>query len=176
MYPFVRMWWATRAARRMPPIGIFDWHVSHHTCLPWDLDLWAELNNGRTLTLYDLGRIPMGARVGMFDAMRPRRWGIAVAGVSVRFRKRIKMFERVEMRTRVIGWDRRFLYMEQSLWKGADCANHMLIRSAVTSDKGIVDPGELVVAMGLDAVSPALPGWAEAWVAAEEARPWPPER
>jgi acyl-CoA thioesterase FadM len=138
--------------------------------------MWGELNNGRTLTLYDLGRIPMGARVGMFAAMRPKGWGIAVAGATVRYRRRIRAFERFEMRTRTLGWDRRFLYMEQSLWKGEECANHLLIRSAITSRAGIVDPGELVAAMGHSPVSPPLPDWAGAWVAAEAARPWPPGR
>jgi acyl-CoA thioesterase FadM len=176
MYPFVRMWAEVARVRRLPPIGLWDWHVSHHRCLPWDLDMWAELNNGRTLTLYDLGRIPMGWRTGMFEVMKAQRWGIAVAGASVRYRKRIRLFERVEMRTRCIGWDRRFLYMEQSLWKGGECANHLLIRSAITSGAGIVDPGRLIGALGLGDASPPLPDWAAAWVEAEAQRPWPPAR
>ena len=60
-------------------------------------------------------------------------WGITVAGNSVRYRRRIRMFERFAMVSRLTGWDRRFFYMEQSIWKGAECANHMLLRAAVTS-------------------------------------------
>ena len=58
MYPFLRMFKEMARASRMPPLGLFDTHVSHHLCWPWDLDPWVELNNGRTLTLYDLGRLP----------------------------------------------------------------------------------------------------------------------
>ena len=62
MYPFVRMAKEIRKSRRAGPLGLTDTHVSRHICWPWDLDIWMELNNGRTLTLYDLGRLPMSMR------------------------------------------------------------------------------------------------------------------
>ena len=34
-----------------------------------------ELNNGRTLTLYDLGRIPMMLRLGVIRTLRAKGWG-----------------------------------------------------------------------------------------------------
>jgi acyl-CoA thioesterase FadM len=132
------------------------------------------LNNGRTLTLYDLGRVPFGARTGLHRAVDANGWGLTVAGVSVRYRRRLVAFERLEMRTRCIGWDSRFFYLEQSLWRGGDCANHMLLRSAATSKAGIVEPAKVVQAMGFDPVSPPLPDWVQAWIAAEAKRPWPP--
>ena len=67
MYPFLRLGLEVLRARRAPPLPIDGVHVSHHTCWPWDLDPWGELNNGRTLTLYDLGRVPLA------DPLRPRR-------------------------------------------------------------------------------------------------------
>ena len=57
MYPFFRLAWQFFLNRNGPSLTIGDTHISYHYCLPWDLDLWMELNNGRTLTLYDMGRI-----------------------------------------------------------------------------------------------------------------------
>jgi acyl-CoA thioesterase FadM len=176
MYPFLRMALAARRARRLPPIGPLDWHVETVRCLPWDLDPWVELNNGRTLTLFDLGRIPLAIRTGLAASLSERRWGITVAGVSVRYRKRVRMFDRLELRTRMIGWDGRFLYMEQSMWRDGECTSHMLLRSAVTSHEGIVAPAEVAAALDAPPDSPSLPAWVEAWIAAEGQRPWPPER
>ena len=175
MYPFLRFHAENRRTRRQPPLGIFDTHVSHHRCLPWDLDPWVELNNGRTLTLYDLGRMGLAQRTGMVDQLKAHRWGIAVAGVSVRYRRRVRNFDRVTMLSRMMGWDDRFLYLEQSLWKGAECANQMLMRWAVTCESGIVPGPQVAAAMGHDGPSPALPGWVQAWIDAEASRPWPPE-
>lgn len=174
MYPFLRLAWQVARHRNDPPITITETHVSQHICWPWDLDLWMELNNGRTLTLLDLGRVPMSRRNGLFHALQANGWGLAVAGASVRYRKRIRAFDRITMRSRGVGWDARFLYAEQSMWLGGECACHALIRSAVTDAKGIVAPARVAAAMGIDSTAPPMPDWIAAWVAAEGRRPWPP--
>lgn len=176
MYPFARMIKEIWISRGQPPLGLLETHVSHHICWPWDLDLWVELNNGRTLTLYDLGRIPLAVRTGLGALIRQKGWGITVAGNTVRYRRRVRMFHKVEMLSRCIGWDARFLYMEQSMWRGGECTSHMLLRSAVTSAKGIVPPAEILAALGQRMESPPLPDWVRAWIAADAERPWPPAR
>lgn len=175
MYPFIRMTkelWANRNAAPLPLTGT---HVSHHICWPWDLDIWWELNNGRALTLYDLGRIPLAQRIGLIRVLRAQGWGLTMAGVSVRYRRRVRMFDRVEIRSRCVGWDERFIYIVQSMWKGETCASQALYRSAVTDSSGIVAPARVIEALGQEASSPALPGWVANWIAAEATRPWPPE-
>ncbi|WP_135502320.1 acyl-CoA thioesterase [Roseovarius aestuariivivens] len=175
MYPVIRMVWQLLKYRRAPRLGLTDCHVSHHICLPWDIDLWMELNNGRTLTLYDLGRIPLAVRTGLATTLRNQRWGLTVAGASVRYRRRIRMFEVVEMRSRAICWDDRFMYLEQSMWqKNGECANHILYRAAVTGRDGIVPPAQVAAEMGVDAQSPAVPEWVDRWIDADATRPWPP--
>jgi len=159
-----------------PPLAFFDTHESRHICWPIDLDPWVELNNGRTLTLYDLGRLPMYARLGLTAVLRRERWAVSVVGASVRYRRRVRAFDRITMKSRLLGWDDRFVYSEQSMWRSdGECASHVLIRSAVTGGAGIVPPRDILAAMGKpDMASPPLPDWAEAWVAAEATRAWPP--
>jgi acyl-CoA thioesterase FadM len=175
MYPFLRMFKEVARARRMPPLGLFDTHVSHHRCWPWDLDPWAELNNGRTLTLFDLGRIPLSLRIGMDRFAAEKGWWVTVAGSSVRYRRRVTVFSRLTMHSRLLGWDARFIYTEQSLWRGTECTSHVLIRSAIGSKAGIVPPAELALLAGIAPESPQLPDWVEAWCTAEAKRPWPPD-
>lgn len=175
MYPVIRLAWQLLKHRNDTPLPLTGTHVSRHMCLPWDIDLWWELNNGRTLTLYDLGRIPLAGRVGLLPALKKRRWGLTMAGAAVRYRRRIRMFETVEMRSRAIGWDARFMYLEQSLWKAnGECAGHIVYRGAVTGAGGIVPPAEVMEATGQAQPSPPLPDWVQAWLRAEDMRPWPP--
>lgn len=176
MYPWLRMIKEVVKYRKAPPLHPFETHVSHHICWPWDIDPWMELNNGRTLTLYDLGRIPMAFRTGLHKIARAKGWGLAVAGASVRYRKRVRAFDRVEMRSRLLGWDHRFVYMQQSMWMGEDCTSQVLLRSAITQGKrGIVAPSEMALALGLPPESPELPEWVTAWIEADAKRPWPPQ-
>ena len=175
MFPFVRLVKDLIIAHRQPGIGLTDMHVSHHMVWPWDLDGFLELNNGRALTLYDLGRLGMGVRAGLMTALTSEKWGLTMAGSSVRYRRRLRMFQRFETRSRAVCWDDKFVYIEQSMWKtdGA-CASHVLYRAAVTDKNGIVSPDRVLAAMGQSESSPETPDWIAAWIKAEALRPWPP--
>lgn len=175
MYPFFRLAWQFFKIRNSPPMEPTDTHVSHHYCMPWDIDMWWELNNGRTLTLYDMGRIPLAKRAGLVTVLQKNRWGLTIAGVSVRYRQRIRMFEKIEMRSRAVGWDDKFIYLEQSMWKkNGDCAGHALYRTAVTGKQGIISPQSVIDATGRKIEAPVLADWIKAWIAADAQRPWPP--
>lgn len=174
MDPFLRMLGEAWRARGAPALGFLDEHRSTHLCWPRDLDPWIELNNGRALTLYDLGRVPMGLRTGLVPVLRAQGWGMTVAGSSVRYRRRVRAFDRITMRSRGIGWDARFFYIEQGMWVRGECTSHMLLRSAVTSAAGIVPPAQVAAALGQPGESPPLPAWVTGWIAADAARPRPP--
>jgi acyl-CoA thioesterase FadM len=174
MYPLLRLVAVTLSERRKPPMDLFATHELALRCLPWDLDGYGEMNNGRILTLYDLGRFALGIRVGLADVLRRQAWGLVVAGASVRYRARITGMQRVVLRTRVLGWDARFLYLEQGMWRGETCCNHALLRAGVTRKGRLVPVADVAQAMGHAEPSPALPNWVAAWAEADGHRPWPP--
>ncbi|QPM91262.1 acyl-CoA thioesterase [Pseudooceanicola algae] len=175
MYPYLRLGTEFLRYRKAPPLAITDTHATTLRILPGDIDPWRELNNGRTLTLYDLGRLPFAKRTGVLDLLKRQGWGLTVAGSAMRYRKRLTLFTRIELRTRLIGLDARFLYIEQSMWlPDGTCANAGVIRGAVIANRKMVPMAELREAVGPVDI-PALPVWAEALFAAESDRPWPPE-
>ena len=175
MYPFIRLLKEFVLVRNAAPLAPLETHVSRHICWPWDLDLWVELNNGRTLTLYDLGRIPMAKRAGLVAVLQKKRWGLTVAGASVRYRRRVRAFDRITMQSRATCWDDKFIYIEQSMMVRGEVASHALFRTAVTGSEGIVPPDRVLAELNIDGLqSPKIPDWIAAWIAAEAARPWPP--
>lgn len=174
MYPFFRLGKEIVKFRKATALGFGETHVSHHICWPWDLDFWFELNNGRTLSIYDLGRIPLASRMGLMKTLKAENWGLTVAGSSVRYRRRVRAFNRLEMRSRLVAWDARFVFLEQSMWYKGECTSHALFRMAITDQNGIVATDRILAAMGSEAVAPEMPEWIAAWVDAESKRPWPP--
>ncbi|RYH04054.1 acyl-CoA thioesterase [Salipiger sp. IMCC34102] len=175
MYPFVRLAKEFVVHHRAADLPITGAHVSHHRCWPHDLDVYLEMNNGRILTILDLGRTILARRTGLLRVMRQERWGLAMAGASVRWRRRIRSFERFRVVSRCVGWDARFFYLDQSIWVGEVCAAQGLYRAAVTDRGGMVDPARVFAAIGSDGTSPPLPAWVRHWTEAEAERPWPPE-
>ena len=174
MFPFVRMIKEMVVHRKSGDLPVLGTHVSHHRCWPQDLDVFIEMNNGRILTILDLGRTVLARRVGLLHALHKNKWGLTMAGVSVRYRKRIRPFVKFKMVSRAVGWDGRFFYLDQSIWIGDECAAQALYRSAVTDKNGIVDPQRVFDFMGFEDKPPALPDWVQNWVDAEATRPWPP--
>lgn len=175
MYPIIRLAIKLAHARFQTPLTIHDTHVSKVTCMPWDLDIFMELNNGSTLSLLDLGRIPFAIRAGLTDAMTKNGWGMTMAGVSVRYRRRVRMFNRVTIRTKAVGRDDKFLYLVQSMWYKGEATSSALYRSALTDKNGIVSPDKVLRAMGEEGWNPEMPRWVKSWISAEADRAWPPE-
>ena len=175
MYPIVRVTKEVLRARRMSSLGSLDAHVSYHRCWPQDLDVFMEMNNGRILTVLEIGRTGLAQRVGLLDALKKNRWGLVVAGTSVRYRKRILPFVKFRVVSRCYGWDDKFFYLENAAWIGDACAVQGLFRTAVTDRNGIIAPERVFAATGRDATPPQMPPWVDAWVEADATRPWPPE-
>ena len=176
MYPILRLSLHMLRNRGASTIQHTDEVVTEHMCWPVDLDFFFEMNNGRILTLYDIGRMILSQRNGTLNVLKERRWGMVVAGSSVRYRKRLRCFQKFTVHTRAIGWDDKFLYIEQSMWnRKGECTSNVLIRTCVTNRKGMVPMKDALEAWGMPLESPPLPEWTKCWIEADSHRPWPPE-
>lgn len=174
MYPFVRLALVARAARRRPPLPLDGLSELSLTCWPWDLDMFREMNNGRVLTLYDLGRFDQSIRSGLTATLGPRRWGFAVGGASIRYRRRVRALDRIRLLTRPIARDDRWFYVHQVMKVRGQDVSAGLMRVCVTDAKGIVPTQTVCEALGSPDWRPEPPAWVSAWIAGEDARPWPP--
>ncbi len=137
-----------------------------------DIDFYPELNNGRHLTMMDMGRIDLAARTGLLRIVHKKKWGLAVTGASVRFRHRLKAFQSFRLYTRIVAIDERWFYFHQSIVRKGKTHSSALVRAAITSNKGLVPVKEVLDAVGMSDWDPGIPEWVMAWKEAEELRPW----
>ena len=105
MYPLIRLFSVANKAKKAESVAVGDCVETPVRCMPWDIDVYMELNNGRVLTLYDIGRTELATRVGLIDVLRQNRWGLVVAGSTVRYRKRIRMWDHITIKSQVAGVD-----------------------------------------------------------------------
>lgn len=180
MYPLFRLFVIAIKAKRgrqLEPTAVSE--ISFYT-RPWDIDVFLEMNNGRALTLYDLGRFDLSIRCGFTRALTKNRWGLAVAGSTTQYRKRIRLFDKVTMRSRLVAVDDKWIYVNQSMWLGEKPASSVLLRTCVTNRDGVVPTNMVMNAIGLtkeqqQSLHDGLPEWAALWEQADKKRPWPPQ-
>ena len=174
MYPISRLLKITYQARTKPRMAFSDTSEIYFRCRPWDLDMFMEMNNGRILTLFDLGRFDLALRTGLVDILKEKRWGLAVAGSSNRYRRRVHLFDKVTMKTNVVGYDERWIYIYQSMWVKRQATSSGLLRTCVTEKGSAVDTKRVLEALNAGDWQPEVPEWVNEWRLAEQHRPWPP--
>ena len=96
---------------------------------PNDLDLFAHVNNGRYLTLMDLGRLHVAIRAGLLKVMRERHWHALASGVEIRFRRPLKLWQRYELVTEIADWDGHWILFEQRFESGGKVHARALIKA-----------------------------------------------
>ena len=141
-----------------------------------DMDIYPELNNGRHLTLMDMGRMDLAQRTGLLRIVHEQKWGFAVAGASVRYRHRIKAFHRFRLHTRIVAIDDRWFYFHQNTVRKGKIHSSALVRAGITSKQGLVPTKKVLYALRKQDWNPGMPYWVQAWSEAEELRPWDNER
>lgn len=159
------LWGAARGTR----LGPLDESVISLRVLPNDLDLNLHLNNGRFLTLMDLGRVDLLVRLGVVREMRRRRWGGVVASATVRFRRPLRLFQRFDLHTRLLCWDDRWFYMEHRFVRADDTLAVAIVKARfLATDGKKLTPPEVVAAIAPGMDSPPMPAGVREWVEAEE--------
>jgi len=118
---------------------------------PTDLDPLMHMNNGVYLSLLDLGRIDFMIKTGGIKEVRKRGIYPVVASEGIKFQKSLKPFQNFEIRTKLSGWDNKFVYLEQSYWSKKELYASALIKGIFLKKKGgKVDIEELKEIMGYE--------------------------
>jgi acyl-CoA thioesterase FadM len=172
MYPYLRLARMMIKSKRKPPLTLFDTSIIPMRVCLTDIDPFWELNNGRHLTMMDFGRFEMALRTGLLKVVKEKNWGLAVAGSSVRYRHRLKPFQKYFLHTQIAGTDEKWIYFHQQTVRNGKIHSAALVRTGVTSEKGIVKVEEVSKAMGYADFKPTMPDWIRAWAEADELRPW----
>lgn len=143
--------------RRQPPMDLLDQVQQDMRVLPNDLDAFGHMNNGRYLTLMDLGRLVIMERTGLLRAARQNDWLPLVRGIEIEYLKPLLPWRRFTLHTRLISWDRKWLYLEQRFTAGDTLHARAHIRGLLRGRDGNVPTAELLKAVGAGDHEPPEP-------------------
>lgn len=149
--------------------GILEESVVRFRVWPNDLDTNLHMNNGRYLTLMDLGRLDLLLRNGSVPFVIRNKWYPVLAGTMLRFRRPLNLFQKFEIRTRVVTWDGKWIFLEQRILRRGDVALQAYLKGVFVGPQGSVPITRLLDLMGIRDAPPPMPPALAAWLAAEEA-------
>lgn len=137
---------------------------------PHDLDVFGHMNNGRYLQIMDVARAEWMARVGVVTSMWRHRWSAVLGGGVVRFRRSLGPFQRYHVRTRLLGWDERWWYLEHGFLDAAQGQVAAGVSRAALRGRGRwVESAEVVAAIQPRAEPMVVPEWVVDWLGVERA-------
>lgn len=79
----------------------------------WDLDLNFHMNNGKFLSVMDLGRFDLLLQTGYFYKIFRQGYYPVVFSESIVFKRSLNYLSKYQVRTKVESWDEQFFYITQ---------------------------------------------------------------
>lgn len=119
--------------------------------MPNDLDANIHLNNGRYLSIMDLGRTRMSIRSGLFKKARELGWGLGVVGgVNITYFKSLGLFQKFTLTTKLAGHHNGWVYLEQRFESKGKLSAAALVKVAFLKKGKKLDVKEMTEGLSVD--------------------------
>jgi acyl-CoA thioesterase FadM len=170
------LWYLATAWRRSKLVDTHELSTVPFRVWPTDLDVSLHMNNGRYLTLMDIGRLDFMVRTGLWRPLVRNGWTPIASGIAIRFRRELRLFDRVHLETRLLAWSDVTVVMEQVLRfaggpRAGQVASRALFKGGLydRKSKSFLPITRLMKEIGVDVEPPPLTPDVEAFLKADEA-------
>jgi acyl-CoA thioesterase FadM len=143
--------------RPLPRLGILDEDSLRFRVLPNDIDINLHMNNARYLSLMDYARTHLLARTRLLEHIVQSRWQPMVGAIWITYRRSLPLFARFNLTSRMICWDDRWFYIEQTFTGKQGLAAVGWIKGVLRNRQGVVDPQSVIEGVAPGTLSPPMP-------------------
>lgn len=162
------LWVLFRWHRPLPHIDPLAPIILPLRVMPNDLDIFWHVNNGRYLSIMDLGRLQLMLALGLIAPLRKRGWLPLLGSVKIHYLRPLTVFESFNLSTQMLYWDEKWIYMEQKFFKGETlCAVALLKVLFITKKGDKILPQQLLDLLPTPPPPPPIPARIAHWQAAE---------
>ena len=102
----------------------------------------------------DLGRLALMYRTGLTAVARRKGWFPLVRGIEVEYCRPLMPWQRFRLETRLVSWDRKWLYLEQRFAAGEIVHARAHVRGLLRGRDGNVPSAILLAALGAGDLAP----------------------
>lgn len=147
----------------LPALGVLEEDRLRMRVMPTDIDINLHMNNARYLSVMDYARTHLLARTRLLDRILRSRWQPLVGAVWVTYRRSLPLFSAFSLASRLVCWDDRWFYIEQTFTGRDGLAAVGWIKGVLRDASGIVDPQIVIEAVAPGTVSPFIPEAIATW-------------
>lgn len=149
--------------RPLPPLGVLQEDRLRMHVWPNDIDLNLHMNNARYLSVMDYARTHLLARTRLLEHIIRSRWQPMIGAAWMTYRRSLPLFSAFELTSRLVCWDERWFYMEQTFTGGDGLAAVGWVKGVLRDARGIVPPQKALETVAPGVASPPIPEPIAAW-------------
>ena len=149
--------------RPLPRIGVLAEDTVRMRVWPNDIDLNLHLNNSRFLSCMDYGRMHLTVATGVLKLAVAEKWTPLVGSVFITYRRSLPLFTRFQLSSRILCWDERWFYIEQTFSFSEGLAAVAWVKGLFRAKDGNVAPQSIVDRVEPGTVSPMMPETLAQW-------------
>lgn len=132
-------------------ISAFDPCLTSFWVNPFDLDINLHMNNGRYLSIMDLGRIDLLLKAKSFWKLLLNGYYPVVASEGIRFKKALMPFQFFQIRTQIDCWNEKDFYIKQEFLQNSSIIAEGYIKARfLKRGHGSISTKELFQILGLE--------------------------
>jgi acyl-CoA thioesterase FadM len=147
----------------LPRLGVLDEDTLRLRVWPNDIDLNLHLNNARYLGMMDYGRTHLLARISLLTHIIRFRLTPLIGAVWITYRRSLPVFARFTLASRLVCWDERWFYMEQTFTCREGLAAVGWVKAVLRDARGNLAPQQVIETIAPGAISPPLPESIATW-------------
>jgi len=127
------------------------------------------MTNSRYQSLMDIGRIDYMIRTGLWSKTYRLKMSPVLGSGTFRWRKGLRFMQKFELHTSVLGWDDKWLYMQQRFTHNGQLISDTMVKGIFIDKNGSVPMLDLHRKINMSHDSPPLPEKVKLWNKMEEA-------
>ncbi len=139
---------------------IFVSAYSHRKILPTDTSnlsfrVWPleadkkYMNNASFWTITEMGQMDFFFRTGLYKQCRRRRWFPLVGSQKMVYKKPLKRFDRYQLKSKIIFYDDKWLYFEQTFIRKGQLIANSLIKVIFRGKDGNIPVLQIITVLNL---------------------------
>ena len=114
--------------------------------LPNDVDV-KYMTNDRYLSIMDIGRIHFAFSIASLPFLIKKKWIPVATGVYMQYRFPLKIFQKYNLHTRIVWWDKRHFYLTQKFERNGKVVATGIVIATWMSKNKLLPSDEILTAL-----------------------------